>query len=161
MHISHLLLQLLIEPTIRFFVDGNDEGGKISFKFLRLFYIALIDFSGKNIFILGSLYNKGNLFLINLLKSGSKRLNSVKNEVTLKSILNLGCRTFSLEILAALENCLLTLCGLYPLAIKYCWYSLLLILNLLSVSQIRLNLKATPCGTFSIFFLGKHVEGIT
>ena len=33
-HVSHLLLQLLIEPTIKFFVDGNDEEEKISFKFL-------------------------------------------------------------------------------------------------------------------------------
>ena len=35
-HASHLLLQLLIEPTIRFFVDGNDEMAKISVKFLPL-----------------------------------------------------------------------------------------------------------------------------
>ena len=99
----------------------------------------MVDFSGKTIFILGSLYNKGNLFLINLFKPGSKGLKSVKNEVTLKSILTLAFRAIPLEILATSENCLLILCGLYPLAIKYCCYSLLLILNLLSVSQIRLH----------------------
>ena len=99
----------------------------------------MVDFSGKTIFILGSLYNKGNLVLINLFKSGSKGLESVKNEVTLKSILTLAFRAISLEILATSENCLRTLRGLYPLAIKYCCYSLLLTLNLLSLSQIRLH----------------------
>ena len=56
-----------------------------------------------------SLYNKGNLSLINLFKSGGKGLNSVKNEVILKSILTLGCPAVSLEILAISENHLLTL----------------------------------------------------
>ena len=36
-HISHLLLQLLTEPTIKFFVDGNHEGDNFFFKFLPLF----------------------------------------------------------------------------------------------------------------------------
>ena len=47
----------------------------------------------------------------NLFKSGSKGLNSVKNKVTLKSILTLGCPAVSLEIVAT-ENCLIMLCGL-------------------------------------------------
>ena len=62
--------------------------------------------------MLGSQYNQGNLFLANLLNSGKRRLNSVKNEVTLKSILTLGCHVVSLEILAALENYFTTICGL-------------------------------------------------
>ena len=60
----------------------------------------MIDFFGEAIFILGSQFNKVNLFFVNVFKSGSKGLNSVKNEDTLKSILTLGCRTVSLEILA-------------------------------------------------------------
>ena len=35
-HVSHLLLQLLIQPTIGFFADGNDEGDKISFQYFPL-----------------------------------------------------------------------------------------------------------------------------
>ena len=35
-HISHLLLQLLIERTIRLFVNGNDEEDKSSFKYVPL-----------------------------------------------------------------------------------------------------------------------------
>ena len=94
----------------------------------------MIYFYGKTIFILGSLYNDGNLFLVNLFKSGSKGLNSIISEVTLKYMLTLRCRTVSLEILATSKNYLLTLRDLYPLAIKCCWCSLLLIFNLLSVS---------------------------
>ena len=62
MHISHLLLQLLIEATIKFFVGENDEGDKI----FTCFEFALIDFSRITIFILGSLYNKGkpSIFLL-------------------------------------------------------------------------------------------------
>lgn len=51
----------------------------------------MIDFFGEAIFILGSQFNKVNLFFVNV---------SVKNEDTLKSILTLGCHTVSLEILA-------------------------------------------------------------
>ena len=120
----------------------------------------MIYFYGKTIFILGSLYNNGNLFL-NLFKSGGKGLNSIISEFTLKYMLTLCCRAVSLEILATSKNCLLTLCDLYPLAIKCCWCSLLLILNLLSVSQIHLNLKVAPLGHFRHFLLGKQVEGIT
>ena len=106
-------------------------------------------FSGKILFILGSLYNKGNLFLINLFKSSSKGLNSVKNELTLKSILTQGCCAIPLEILATSENCLLSFCGLYPLAIKYCWYSLLVILNLLC-HKFALTLKLHLLEPFNI-----------
>ena len=35
-HVSHLLLQLLIEPTIKFFVDGNDEEEKFFSNFYLL-----------------------------------------------------------------------------------------------------------------------------
>ena len=60
----------------------------------------MIDFFGEAIFILGSQFNKVSLFFINVFKSGSKGLNSVKNEGTLLSILTLGCCTVSLGILA-------------------------------------------------------------
>ena len=80
-------------------------------KFLSNFYFfcALLSliFPEKTIFILRSLFNKGNLLLINLFQSGSQRLNLVKNEVTLKSILTLGCSAVSQEILATSENSLL------------------------------------------------------
>ena len=33
-HILHLLLQLLIEPTIKYFVDGYDEGDRTSDSYL-------------------------------------------------------------------------------------------------------------------------------
>ena len=79
-HISHPLSHFITEPTIRFSVDGNDEGYKISFRFFPRLEISLIDFSGKTIFVLGSVYNKSNLFPVYLLKSGSKGLNSGKNE---------------------------------------------------------------------------------
>ena len=55
-------------------------------------------------FILGSQYNKVNLFLINLFKSGNKGLNSVKNKITLKSTLILGCHAVSVEILATSQK---------------------------------------------------------
>ena len=99
--ISHLLLQLLIEPTIRFFVDRNDERDKISYKF----FSKLLCFFWK--------INFHNLLLINLFKSDNKRLNSVKNEVTLKSILTLGCRADSLKILATSEKIAYSLCVVY------------------------------------------------
>ena len=50
-HTLHLLLQLLIKPTIRFFADGNDKGDKNSFQLLPLLKITLIDFPGKVILI--------------------------------------------------------------------------------------------------------------
>ena len=117
-HISHLLLQLLIEHTTRFFCRWKwwrrQNFFQIIISFVNCFHWL---FWKKNIFILGPLYDKGNLFLINLFKSGSKGSNSVKNEVTLKSILTLCCCAISLEILATSENYLLTLCRLYHLAI--------------------------------------------
>ena len=42
MHISHFLLHFLIEPIIRFFVDGDYEGDKIYFKFLPLSKLLLL-----------------------------------------------------------------------------------------------------------------------
>ena len=54
---------------------------------------------------------KSNLFLVNL-NFVNKVLNSVKDEVTLKSILTLGSCAVPVEILATSKNCLLTLRGL-------------------------------------------------
>ena len=113
----------------------------------------MIDFFGEAIFILGSQFNQVNLFFINVFKSGSKGLNSVKNEDTLKSILTLGCCTVSLGILA---NHKIIYSSRYQILLIFVTFNF----ELTIVSQIRLNLKATPSGNFLVFRLGKHVEDI-
>ena len=54
---------------------------------------------------------KSNQFLVNL-NFVNKALNSVKDEVTLKSILTLGSCAVPVETLGTSKNCLLTLRGL-------------------------------------------------
>ena len=112
----------------------------------------------KNNFTLGSQYNnQGNLFLINLLNSGKRRLNSVKNEVTLKSILTLGCHVASLEILAALENCFhhlwfITTCHQILLKLVTsnvefsCKFALISVSQMLSTCFLGWNIEKLPKG---------------